>query len=83
MEYLKKENLALLWNYDEGLTIEVKNTYCWWVDMRDGGQNEARIMEGLKTRQSLGMMDYLGYLYTPIAVRHRVNYKMIVMTVSL
>lgn len=51
--------------------------------MRDGGQNEARIMEGLKTRQSLGMMDYLGYLYTPIAVRHRVNYKMIVMTVSL
>lgn len=38
-------------------------------------------MEGLEN-QSLGMVDYLGYLYIPVAVRHRVKYKMIMMTLS-
>ena len=38
-------------------------------------------MEGLEN-QSLGMVDYLGYLYIPVAVRHRIKYKMIMMTLS-
>lgn len=52
-------------------------------DMRNWQQNETRIMEGLKTRQSLGVRDYLYYLYTVITVRPWVNYKMIMMTVFL